>query len=310
MKLEPTPYLWFDGALVRWEEARVHVLTHALHYGTSVFEGIRVYETKTGPAVLGLGAHVRRLFDSAKILGLRIPFERNATEKAILELVARNEHRSCYVRPLAFRGYGELGVAARGCPVQLAIATFEWPSLHGESHLEDGVDVGVSSWRRMAPDTHPAMAKIGGNYVNSLLVIEEAHRHGYSEGLVLDVQGYLSEGSGENVFIARDDVVITPPLSGSILPGITRGYVMQICSDLGIEVREERVVREMLYVADEIFMSGTAAEITPVRSVDRTPVGTGSRGPLTHAIQDRFFAVVSGELPDTHGWLTPVAGAE
>ena len=230
MKLTESEFIWSDGQLVPWHEARVHVLTHAMHYGTSVFEGVRAYSTPRGPAILGLGAHVKRLFDSCKIVQIPLPFTREQVEQGILETVRANGHDACYIRPLAFRGYGELGVSPHGCPVNLIVATFPWGALHGDG-VENGVDVGVSSWRRMAPDTHPAMAKTGGNYVNSMLVVSEAQRHGYAEGIVLDVDGYVSEGSGENLFFVLDGELWTPPLSGSILPGITRGYVITLATE-------------------------------------------------------------------------------
>ena len=306
MPLPKSAYIWFSGQFVPWDEAKIHVLSHVLHYGSSVFEGIRVYQTPHGPAVLGLGAHVDRLFKSCKIVEMPLPYTPEEIEAAILETVKRNGHQACYIRPLAFRGYEALGVNPTACPVEMVIATWEWGAYLGAEAVEQGVDVGVSSWRRMAPDTHPAMAKTGGNYVNSQLVIMEARRHGYVEGIVLDVYGYVSEGSGENIFVILDGKIYTPPLSSSILAGITRGFAMTLAEEKGYKVVEQQITREMLYVADEIFFTGTAAEITPVRSVDHRPIGSGSRGPITKSIQDAFFAIVSGETPDRHSWLTLV----
>lgn len=309
MKLTPSPFLWFNGEFVPWEEARVHVLTHALHYGSAVFEGLRAYATPRGPAVLGLSAHVERLFHSCKIVDLPLEHTSEEISAAILETVRRNGHSACYIRPLVFRGYGALGVFPAECPVEIAIATFPWLKAQEAESLEAGIDVGVSSWRRMAPDTHPAMAKVAGNYVNSQLVIVEARRHGYADGLVLDVDGFVSEGSGQNVFLVHDNVIGTPPVGDSILAGITRRCVLELAADLRIPAREQRIPREMLYTADEIFLTGTVAEITPVRSVDGKTVGVGKRGPVTQSLQKRFFGTLRGEFEDRHGWLTPVRSA-
>lgn len=307
MAIPKSEVIWFNGNFVPWDEAKVHVLSHALHYGSSVFEGIRAYHTQQGTAVLGLEPHVDRLFKSCKIIEMPIPFSRAEISAAILATVKRNGHPSCYIRPLVFRGYEVLGVNPTACPVEVIIADWEWGAYLGVEALEQGVDVGVSSWRRMAPDTHPAMAKVGGNYVNSQLVVMEAHRHGYSEGIVLDVAGYVSEGSGENVFVVLDGKIYTPPVGNSILSGVTRRYVITLATELGYPVVEQQIPREMLYIADEIFFTGTAAEVTPIRSVDRQVVGSGSRGPITHALQNQFFGILSGELEDRHGWLTLVA---
>ena len=306
--MQPSTSIWFNGELVPWDEARIHVLSHVVHYGTGAFEGIRVYALPAGPAVLGLQQHVRRLFRSCKIIELTLPFTVGQVSDAILQTVAHNGHESCYVRPIAFRGYGELGVLPDKCPIELVIATFPWRTMHGQEALEKGVDIGVSSWRRMAPNTHPAMGKLSGNYLNSHQVILEAKRHGYAEGVMLDSEGFVAECSGENLFLAFDGDVYTPPLSASILPGVTRAFVIQLLNDFGIVVREERLPREMLYCADEIFMTGTAAEITPVRSVDRRRVGSGTRGPATQRLQQEFFGILRGEVEDRHDWLTPVHG--
>lgn len=299
-------WIWFNGEMVPWDQAQIHVLSHVVHYGSGVFEGIRVYDTPGGPAVVGLDAHVKRLFESAKLLYMEIPFSAEVVREAILETVRRNGHGGCYVRPLAYRGFGQMGVNPTGSPVELAIASWEWGTYLGDEAMEQGVDVGVSSWRKMAPGTHPAISKAVGNYVNSQLIVLEARRHGYHEGIVLDVDGFACEGSGENIFIVRDGRILTPPLGASILGGITRGYVLALAKDRGIEVVEQRLSREMLMTADEMFMSGTAAEVTPVRSIDRQPIGAGRRGPITEQLQADFFALVRGEVEDRHGWLTPV----
>lgn len=306
MAIPKAEWIWFNGEFVPWDDAKVHVLSHVLHYGSSVFEGIRAYHTAQGTAVLGLEPHVNRLFNSCKIISMPLPFKRREISAAILESVKKNGHEACYIRPLAFRGYEALGVNPTACPVEVIIATWEWGAYLGPEALEEGVDVGVSSWRRIAPNTLPAMSKAGGNYVNSQLVIMEARRHGYAEGIVLDVNGYVSEGSGENVFIIMDGTIYTPPIGNSILLGITRGYAMTLAAEMGYPVVEQQISREQLYIADEIFFTGTAAEITPVKSVDGQPVGSGVRGPVTKALQDRFFGILKGEQEDTYGWLTLV----
>lgn len=307
MAIPKSEVIWFNGEFVPWDEAKVHVLSHVLHYGTSVFEGIRAYQTPAGPAVLGLHAHVKRLFNSCKIINMPIPFTQEEVGQAIVNTVARNKQNACYIRPLVFRGYEVLGVDPRACPVEMIIATWEWGAYLGADAIEKGVDVAVSSWRRMAPDTHPAMAKVGGNYINSQMVVVEAKRHGYIEGIVLDVQGYVSEGSGENIFVVLDGQIYTPPLGNSILTGITRHFAMTLAREKGYPILEQQIPREMLYIADEVFFTGTAAEITPVKSVDGIDVGSGSRGPITKDIQSEFFAIITGEVEDRHGWLTPVA---
>lgn len=299
-------YIWFDGAFVPWEEAKVHVLSHVLHYGSSVFEGIRCYNTKSGPAVFCLPQHIKRLYNSCKVYRMEVPYPPEELTQAILETVSKNRLKECYIRPLVFRGYGQLGVEPRTCPVQTIIAAWEWGAYLGTEALEQGVDVGISSWRRMAPDTFPASTKAGGHYTNSQLIRMEAVDHGYAEGIALDVYGYVSEGSGENLFLVQDGVIFTPPLSASILGGITRQCVITLARDLGYEVREMLLSREQLYVADELFFTGTAAEITPIRSVDHITIGQGRRGPITAALQAEFFKIVSGEVPDRYHWLTPV----
>ena len=307
MPMNTSDYIWYDGEFVPWAEAKVHVLSHALHYGSSVFEGIRCYETANGPAVFRLPQHVKRMFNSCKIYRMDIPFPADQISQAIVDTVAKNRLRSCYIRPLVFRGYGQLGVEPRTCPVNLIIAAWEWGAYLGPEALERGVDVGISSWRRMAPDTFPASAKVGGHYTNSQLIRMEAAEHGYAEGIALDVQGYVSEGSGENLFMVQDGVLYTPPISASILTGITRDCVLTMAGDMGYQVKELLISREQLYVADELFFSGTAAEITPIRSVDHIVIGPGRRGPITTKLQSEFFKLTSGQVPDRYHWLTPVS---
>jgi branched-chain amino acid aminotransferase len=299
-------FIWFDGEFVPWEEAKVHVLSHVLHYGSSIFEGIRCYDTTNGPAVFCLPQHIKRLYSSCKVYRIEIPFPPEHISQAILDTVAKNGLTACYIRPLVFRGYGQLGVEPRTCPVNAIIAAWEWGAYLGAEALEQGVDVGVSSWRRMAPDTFPASTKAGGHYTNSQLIRMEAADHGYAEGIALDVYGYVSEGSGENLFMVQDGVLITPPLSASILGGITRQCIMTLAREFGYKVREALITREQLYVSDELFFTGTAAEVTPIRSVDHIVIGPGCRGPITAKLQSEFFKIVSGEAPDRHHWLTPV----
>jgi branched-chain amino acid aminotransferase len=275
-----------------------------------VFEGVRAYSTPQGPAVFRLQPHTQRLLNSCKIARIDVPFSEDEINTAILETIRRNGHESCYVRPLVFRGAGALGVEGRKNPVEVIIFTIEWGRYLGSEAIDNGVDVQVSSWRRMAPDTFASMAKIGGQYVNSQFVSMEAHDNGFAEGIALDITGYVSEGAGENMFVIIGDVVYTPGIWQSILSGITRDSALTILRDLGYSIRYEPVAREMLYIADEIFFTGTAAEITPIRSVDRIPVGTGKPGPVTKAVQQEFFAITSGQKPDPYGWLTFVQQPE
>lgn len=302
--------IWRNGEFVPWEQATVHVSAHVLHYGSSAFEGVRAYATPQGPAVFRLQAHTHRLFDTCKIARMEMPFTEEQVNSAIVDLVRRNGHESCYIRPLAFRGAGRLGVEGRKNPTELVIFSWEWGTYLGEDALENGVDVQVSSWRRIAPDTFASLAKIGGQYVNSQFISMEAHDNGFSEGIALDYNGYISEGAGENIFVIRDGVVYSPGVGSSILQGITRDCVLTLLKELGYEVRHEPFPREMLYIADEIFFTGTASEITPVRSVDRIVIGSGKRGVVTKAVQDEFFALTSGQKPDRYGWLTYVKQAE
>ncbi|MCS7062028.1 MAG: branched-chain amino acid transaminase [Anaerolineae bacterium] len=299
-------YIWMDGQLVEWDKATVHVKTHALHYGSSVFEGLRAYPSADGPKVLFLKEHIRRLFRSAKAYRMELPYTEEALCEAVKQVVRENGHQSCYIRPIAFRGDEALGVNPRRCSVRTAIFTMEWGAYLGAEAIEKGVDVGVSSWRRTVPGVGMPLGKIGGQYVNSQMMVMEALDHGYSEAIALDIAGHVSEGSGENIFVILDGVIYTPPMAGSILLGITRAGVMQIARSLGYEVREQNIPRELLYMADEIFFTGTAAEVTPVRSVDKMPIGSGSRGPITERIQSMFFDIVNSRVEDRWGWLTPV----
>ena len=303
MAFENMKKIWMNGTLVDKENAKIHVLSHVVHYGSSWFEGLRCYDTAKGSAVFQLEAHTRRLFDSAKIYRTQIPYSQEQINAAILETIKANKLKACYVRPVVYRGYGELGVNPSGCPVDVAIAVWEWGAYLGAAALEQGIDVRISSWRRAAPDTIPTMAKAGGNYLSSQLMKMEALADGYSEGIALDVTGNVSEGSGENIFVIRDNILYTAPLAASALPGITRYSALVIAKELGYEVVEESIPREMLYIADEVFFSGTAAEITPIRSIDRIQIGKGSAGPVTKALQAAFFDVV-GKGNDPHKWLT------
>ena len=308
MAIQPMAYIWFNGKLVPWEQATIHVLSHVVHYGTSFFEGLRCYETPRGPAIFRLTPHIRRLVDSAKIYRTEIPYSQEQLVAAVKETVRANGLRAGYIRPVVYRGYGEIGVNPAKNPVEVAIATIEWGKYLGAEAMESGVDVCVSSWNRFAPNTLPAMSKAGGNYMNSQLIKMEALANGYAEGIALDANGQVSEGSGENLFIIRDGVAYTPPSSASILTGITRDTALALLGEMGVPVREQVVPRELLYLADELFFTGTAAEITPIRSVDRVTVGAGSRGPITAELQRRFFALVQGEAPDERGWLEYAEG--
>lgn len=301
-------YIWMNGELVPWADAKVHVTTHALHYGSSVFEGVRAYATPDGPAVFRLRPHSQRLLNSCKIARLDLTYSVEDIDRAVLETVARNKHEACYIRPLVFRGEGPPGLEGRkSCPVEFIIYTYELGRYLGKEALEQGVDAQVSSWRRIAPDTFASLAKIGGQYVNSQFVSMEAHDNGFQEGIALDINGYVSEGAGENIFAVINGVVYTPGAWTSILLGITRDSVLTILKDMGFEIRFEPLARDMLYLADELFFTGTAVEITPIRSVDRLPVGAGKPGPVTRAVQDEFFGIVSGQKPDRYGWLTHVS---
>ena len=305
MAFPETAWIWRNGEWIPWEDATIHVMSHVVHYGSSVFEGIRCYATSSGPAIFRLPEHIRRFQDSAKVYRMEIP-DQATIEDACREVVVRNDKEACYIRPIAFRGYGNPGVNPAPSPVEVYVICWEWGAYLGKEGLANGVDACVSTWMRPSPDTYPAIAKAGGNYLNGQLLKLEAQANGYAEAIAMGPGGLISEGSGQNVFIVRDGALIAPAIDGTFLLGITRDSLMQVARDLGIPVKEQAVPREMLYTADEVFFCGTAAEVTPVRSVDRLPVGDGKPGPVTMALQERFFAIVGGEVPDTHGWLTPV----
>jgi branched-chain amino acid aminotransferase len=305
--LTPTEKIWHNGRFIKWEDATVHVLSHVVSYGSSVFEGIRCYATPAGPAVFRMRDHIRRLIDSGRIYRMEeIGYTADQIAEAMLELVRVNRMDSCYLKPIVMRGYGEIGVNPLKNPIEVYIACWNWGKYLGEEALAEGVDVCVSSWNRMAPNTLPAVAKAGANYMNSQLIKMEAITNGYVEGIALDTNGYVSEGSGENIFLVRDGKILTPPLGASVLPGITRDSVITLAREMGITVTEGIVPREALYIADEVFFSGTAAEITPIRSVDRIKIGSGKRGPVAEKLQHAFFSVIDGTRPDTHNWLLPV----
>lgn len=305
--LTPTEKIWHNGRFIKWEDATVHILSHVVSYGSSVFEGIRCYATPNGPAVFRLREHLRRLVESAKIYRMEnIGFTPQQLADAALELVRVNRMDSCYLKPIVLRGYGDVGVNPIKNPIEVYVACWNWGKYLGEEALAEGVDVCVSSWNRMAPNTLPAMAKAGANYMNSQLIKMEAIANGYVEGIALDTNGYVSEGSGENIFVVRDGRILTPPLGASVLSGITRDSVITLARDLQIPVIETLVPRELLYIADEVFFSGTAAEITPIRSIDRIQIGSGRRGPVAEKLQKAFFSVIDGSRPDSYGWLSPV----
>ncbi len=306
MSYEDVKKVWMNGRLVDFADAKIHAFAHVFHYGSAMFEGARVYKTRRGPAAFRLDEHIKRLYDSCRVYRMEIPYTREEFQSAIFETVRANGFEDCYIRPLVYRGMGALGVNPFKSSIDVLIAVWRWGQYLGEDAIESGVDVCVSSWNRMAPNTFPAMAKATGNYLNSQLIKMEAITNGYTEGIALDNAGRISEGSGENIFLVYGGKILTPPLSGTILPGITRDSVITLARDAGFTVAEQQVAREMLYLADEVFFTGTAVEITPIRSVDRIPVGAGSRGPVTHRLQKDFFALLKGEAEDRYGWLTPL----
>ncbi|MBD3258896.1 branched-chain amino acid transaminase [candidate division GN15 bacterium] len=300
-------YIWMNGEMVKWEDARIHVLSHVVHYGSSVFEGMRAYKTDKGPACFRLRDHSKRLADSAKIYRMDFPYTLDQIDEAICQVIQKNKLEECYVRPVVYRGYNSLGVDPSACPVDVAIAAWPWGKYLGDEAIENGVSVCVSSWNRLAPNTMPAMAKAGANYMNGQLIKMEAISHGYVEGIALDVFGHVSEGSGENIFLVRNGVLVTPTFTASILPGITRRSVIRLAQDLGIKVIEQNVPREALYLADEVFFTGSAAEVTPISKIDNIQIGSGKRGPITEQLQKAFFDIVEGRAEDRHGWLTYVS---
>jgi branched-chain amino acid aminotransferase len=296
--------VWHNGKFIPWAEATVHVASHVVSYASCLFEGIRCYETPQGPAIFRLKEHTDRLVNSCKIYRMELAYSREQLAQAMVELVRVNKVKHCYIRPVVFRGYGEVGVNPLKNPIEIYLLAWEWGKYLGAEALKQGVDVCVSSWHRMAPNTMPAMAKAASNYMNAQLIKMEAITNGYVEGIALDPSGHISEGSGENIFLARDGRIFTPPLASSVLPGITRDSVMTLARELGCEVSEQALAREMLYIADEVFFTGTAAEITPIRSVDRIVVGQGKPGPITKKLQERFLSIVEGRAEDKYGWLT------
>jgi len=305
MPIHAAKHIWYNGKLVPWEKATVHVLAHALHYGSTVFEGVRCYATAQGPVIFRLRDHTRRLFDSARIYRIEIPYTPDEINAACKEIIVVNGlDKGAYMRPFAFRSYGEIGVAPKTPPpIDTVVAAFEWGAYLGADGLENGIDVCVSSWQRLAANTIPAMGKAAGNYLSSQLISMEAKRLGFAEGIGLSVDGNVSEGAGENLFVVRDNVIYTPGLANAILQGITRDTVITLARTHGFEVREQALPREFLYLADEVFLTGSAAEITPVRSVDRITVGAGKRGPVTEVLQSAFFGLFDGKTEDKWGWL-------
>jgi branched-chain amino acid aminotransferase len=303
MPIQPTSKIWHNGKLIPWEQANIHVMSHVVHYGSSVFEGIRCYAQPHGSAIFRLPEHMQRMLDSAKIYRMELPYTLEELCAAVVDVVEANGVSPCYIRPIALRGYGEIGVSPKGSPLEVYIANFPWGKYIAG---QDGADVCISSWSRLAPNTLPSLAKAGANYMNSQLIHMEAEVNGYQEGIALDVNGLVSEGSGENVFAVRNGVLFTPPLANSALSGITRDSVLTLARHLGLTVSEQALPRELLYIADEVFFSGTAAEVSPIRSVDRIVIGDGKPGEVTKKIADAFFGIVNGLKPDRFGWLTPV----
>ncbi len=302
MAVKPVEKIWMNGKLVNWADANIHVLSHVVHYGSSWFEGIRCYETKKGSAIFRLDKHLERLYDSTKIYHAPIPYPKKELERAVFDTILVNKMKSCYIRPVVYRGYGDVGVNPLGNPVDVAIAVWEWGTYLGKEALESGIDCCISSWTRPAPNTLPTIAKAGGNYLNGQLIKIEAVKAGFTEGIALDVFGYVSEGSGENIFMVKNGDIYTPPFTSSILPGVTRSTVMTLLKESGYRLIEAPVSREMLTIADELFFTGTAAEITPIRTVDRSPIGEGKPGPITKEVQKKFFDIVHN-ANDTHNWL-------
>jgi len=305
MAIQKTEKIWHNGKFIPWDEATLHVMSHVVNYGSSVFEGIRCYALPAGPAIFRAQEHMQRLLDSARIYRIDVDFTRDEIVRGMLELVKNNGVWPCYIRPIVLRGYGEAGVNPFNSPTEVYICNYPWGKYLGADAAQ-GVDVCISSWTRIAPNTLPAMAKAGANYMNSQLIKMEAIVNGYAEGIALDVNGYVSEGSGENLFVVRNGILQTAPLGNSVLPGITRDSVLQIARDLGILIAEQQIPRESLYIADEVFFTGSAAEVTPIRSVDKITVGAGKCGPTTKQLQQAFFAVIDGKSPDKYNWLTYV----
>jgi branched-chain amino acid aminotransferase len=306
MPLNPSEKIWHNGRLINWDDAKIHIMSHVVNYGSSVFEGVRCYMQPQGPGIFRAAEHAQRLLDSAKIYRIDVSYTRQDIINGMVQVVGHNGIFPCYIRPLIFRGYGEVGVNPKGSPTEVYIANYAWGKYLGHGDPLEGVDVCISSWNRLAPNTMPAMAKAGANYMNSQLIKMEAIANGYVEGIGLDVNGYVSEGSGENLFLAKNGTLITAPLGGSVLPGITRDSIIRIAKDLGIPIVEQMIPREMLYISDEVFFTGTAAEVTPIKSVDRITVGKGSAGPITRQLQKEFYDIVNGKVEDRYNWFTAV----
>jgi branched-chain amino acid aminotransferase len=306
MPIQKTEKIWHNGKFINWDDAKLHVLSHVVSYGSAVFEGIRCYDTRQGPAIFRLREHMQRLINSARIYRMELPHTAEEFGNVACELVRLNKLSACYVKPIVLRGYGEVGVNPLSSPIEMYMACWSWGAYLGPEALAKGVDVGVSSWTRIAPNTLPAMSKAAANYMNSQLIRMEASANGFAEGIALDSSGYVSEGSGMNVFLVHEGALYTPPLAASVLPGITRNAVLTLAEDADIPVKEQVIPREMLYIADEVFFVGTAVEVTPIRSVDHIQVGKGVAGPVTRKLQEEFFAITSGQKPDRHNWLTPV----
>ncbi len=306
MPVQKTEKIWHNGKFINWDDAQIHVLSHVVGYGSAVFEGIRCYDTPNGPSIFRMKEHMQRLVNSGKIYRMEVPYAVEDFGNAACELVRLNKMGACYVKPIVLRGYGEVGVNPLGSPIECYIACWSWGAYLGPEALAKGVEVCVSTWTRIAPNTLPAMSKAAANYMNSQLIRMEAVVNGFSEGIALDSDGHVSEGSGMNVFLVHDNTLYTPPLAASILPGITRDTIVKLAADLHITVKESVIPREMLYIADEVFFVGTAVEVTPIRSIDKIIVGNGSAGPITRKIQEEFFAITSGKKSDRHNWLTPV----
>ena len=296
--------VWMNGRLVPWKDANIHIASHVIHYGSSLFEGFRAYETPGGTAVFRLEGHIKRLYNSCKMYRMEVPYSSEEFNRAVIDTIRANGYKSCYIRPIIYRGYNTLGVDPLPNPVDCAILVWNWGKYLGEEALESGVDVKVSTWWRLAPNTLPALAKSGANYMNSQLIKMEALLDGYAEGIALNIRGHISEGSGENIFLVQNGAIYTPPLSSSVLPGITRDSVITLIKEMGMRLIEETIPRESLYIADEVFFTGSAAEITPIRSIDKITIGTGKRGPVVRKLQEAFFGYINCARDDTYNWLT------
>ena len=306
MSAETGKKIWMNGEFKNWSDSNIHIMSHVVHYGSSVFEGIRCYKSKNNSIIFRLKDHMQRLLDSAKIYRMEIPFDVNTLCEIVLDLVRENKMKDCYIRPIIYRGYGAFGLLPNKSKIEMAMACWGWGAYLGKEAIEEGIDVKISTWNRARANTYPAMAKAGGHYLNSQLIKMEAINDGYQEGIALDTNGMISEGSGENVFLVKNGKIFTPVSSSSILPGITRHSLIMLARELGITVKQQSIPREALYIADEAFFTGTAAEITPIKSVDKIKIGSGFRGPITKKLQDNFFQIIKQEAQDKFNWLTTV----